>query len=288
MGWTKGLGADLTLRIEDMVEPTVIFEIEPPVFEAGWPLPHFPAPLAQENFVAHDRKVHLLVPVPAQLSTNYSPADHRTLSILSYFHAVFPPSNPSKLHQVCANSWNTALPLCAHPPYEVDWTVAFEKIVLAGAGMEDVIPSEIRRVLNGAIVGLVSCDPSAIDIDMSPVRTQPDPLIPYVQGSSPPSPSTSVCHGLALIRAVSSTSTHMHIITPLSPHVFARSRVLVKGELELPVYGMLDYGVDGGDGKCRVAGIELDRVPYLQWGKSEGVGTERRKVRRNLMRKGQM
>jgi len=150
--------------------------------------------------------------------------------------------------------------------------------------MEDVVPTEIGRVLNGAVVGLVSCEPGAIDVDMD--SSPSDQTIPFIQGASPVSPSISTCHGLALVRAVSPNSTHMHILTPLPPYLLAKCRVMIKGELELPVWGMLDFRSDGGEGS--IAGIEKTKVPYLQWGKGEGIGGDRRRVRRNLMRKGQM
>lgn len=77
----------------------------------------------------------------------------------------------------------------------------------------------------------------------------------------------------------------MHLITPLPPHLLQSGRVFVKGELELPIWGMLDFrSIDNGD----VAGVERSRVPYLKWGKSEAAGGERRRIRRNLMRKGQV
>ena len=60
--------------------------------------------------------------------------------------------------------------------------------------------------------------------------------------------------------------------------------MLIKSELELPVWGMLDFREDEGG----VAGVKKGQVPYLQWGKGEGLGSERRRVRRNLMRKAQM
>ena len=78
----------------------------------------------------------------------------------------------------------------------------------------------------------------------------------------------------------------MHVLTPLPPHLLAKCRIVVKGEMELPIWGMLDFRVDGESGS--VAGVEKSKVPYLQWGKGEGIGGERRRVRRNLMRKGQM
>jgi polynucleotide 5'-hydroxyl-kinase GRC3/NOL9 len=276
MGWSKGLGADLTRKIEEMVEPTDIFEIEAPVFEMGWSAPH------PSTAYPRDTRTHKLDPTPPSvLSTNYSPADHRTLSILSYFHAAFPPTTEDgELLQVSATSWNTSLPLCAKPPFEVDWTMAFDAVVLTGAGSEDVVSSEIKRVLNGAVVGLVACEPGTMDLD----TTRPTSSIPYTQGSPIPIPSSSTCHGLALIRSISRTSPHMHILTPLPPHHLSKCRFIVKGELELPIWGMIDPR--GNDDN--VTGVEKGNIPYLQWGKGEGLGGEKRRVRRNLMRKGQM
>jgi polynucleotide 5'-hydroxyl-kinase GRC3/NOL9 len=246
MGWNKGLGADLTRQIQDMVEPTYVFEVEAPAFESGWP----PAALLPRNdtFVQpNNMKLNVLEPIAAPiLANNYSPADHRNLSILSYFHAIFPSFQPkTELQQISASSWDTALPLCARPPYEVDWTQALDKVFLTGSGMEDVVPPEIERVLNGAIVGLVSCEADAIDVDPNPSNQ----TIPFTQGASAISPSISTCRGLALVRSVSSNSAHLHVLTPLPSYLLAKCRVLVKGELELPVWGMLDFRSDGGLGE---------------------------------------
>jgi polynucleotide 5'-hydroxyl-kinase GRC3/NOL9 len=299
MGWNKGLGADLTHKIEDLVQPTAIYEIEAPAsFEQEWATAAPPPPYLSQT---HPANLHTLQPIPPSvLSTNYSPADHRALSILSYFYAVFPDTTSTtsgdlSLSELTAMSWNTSLSLCARPPYEVEPARTFERIVLTGAGMEDVVPEEIGRVLNGAIVGLVSCQPGTLDNDISMSDSPSSQTMPYTQGSFPPSPSTSMCHGLALIRSVSSvspssgppssqTAIQMHIITTLPPSLLSRSTVLIKGELELPIWGMLDLS----DGSGSVGGVEKTKVPYLQWGKGEGIGGERRRIRRNLMRRGQM
>ncbi|KAJ7504377.1 hypothetical protein B0H11DRAFT_2350036 [Mycena galericulata] len=288
MGWTKGLGADLTHKIEGLVQPTDIFDVEAPFFEHSSSFEHPP------GFVnpPQSAKMHTLKPiVPSVLSTNYSASDHRSINLLSYFHAIFPRMAPRQLQQLTAVTWNTTLPLCAYPPYEVDWRLAFDKITLCGAGTEDVVPSEIDRVLNGALVGLVSYEPGSLEGDIgmsSPILNADGETIlpiPYTQGSAVPSPPTSMCHGVALIRAISPSSSHMHILTPLPPHLLSKCRVLVKGEMELPLWGMLDFRSDK-DGE--IAGVEKNKVPYLQWGKGEGLGGEKRRVRRNLMRKGQM
>jgi polynucleotide 5'-hydroxyl-kinase GRC3/NOL9 len=59
--------------------------------------------------------------------------------------------------------------------------------------------------------------------------------------------------------------------------------VLVKGELELLIWGMLDFGGAAGG----VAGVEKGKVPYLQWGKGR-VLAEAQTSEAELMRKGQM
>ncbi|KAG7441622.1 uncharacterized protein BT62DRAFT_907889 [Guyanagaster necrorhizus] len=256
MGWTKGLGADLLQKIHDMVEPTQIFEFEAPIIDNAWPA----------RAPAH----HLLKPIP---SLNlYSAVDTRSLSIMSYFHAVFPSAiGPGAFRQITATRWNTSLPLCARRPYEVDISVAVDRVILTGAGMEDVRPSEIQCVLNGALVGLVSCEPDT-----------PLDGIPYIQGALPPSPEVSSCYGLALIRSLSPKV--LHVLTPTPPASLHKTRVLVKGEMELPIWGLLDFRTDNDE----VAGVEKGKVPFLQWGKREGLGAEKRRVRRNLMRRGQM
>lgn len=283
MGWTKGLGANLNAKIEEFADPTHVFEVVGPE-EKSWPaydiLQSAPTKALQHTLEAIS---------PNLANAHFNAVDQRNFNILSYFYAIFPsitsmsfPYPSAPLRQMTATKWETSHPLCARYPYEVDWSRAFDQVILIGAGYEDVIPSEISNVLNGAIVGLVECEPGTED----PVYLDPSGAreLPYVQARHTPAPSTSTCHGLALIRAISPSSSHMHILTPVSPTILARCRMIVKGELELPIWGMLDF-TDPNEG---VAGVDKGRVPYLQWGKSEGLGGERRRVRRNLMRKAQM
>ncbi|KIJ60990.1 hypothetical protein HYDPIDRAFT_97607 [Hydnomerulius pinastri MD-312] len=298
MGWTKGLGADLNLRIEEFVEPSHIFEIEGPE-ERGWPAPlqsqHTPQNPTLVPFTQAKARTHVKLEAISSESTNtyHTAIDHRNLNVLSYFHAIFPElsessSSSSQLKQITASGWDTSLPLCARYPYEVDCSQAFDQVFLTGPGYEDVVPSELTRVLNGAIVGLVSCDSRISDISTQTPTPWPNGCpFPYTPSQPPPDPASSTCHGLALVRGIplSSVPPHMHILTPLSPQLLSDARILVKGELELPIWGMLDFreSEEGG-----VTGVERGHVPYLQWGKGEGVGSEKRRVRRNLMRKGQM
>jgi len=310
MGWVKGLGADMNRKIENSLHPTDIFEIRGASHEMGgdpdvlasttwvhdfsWSSNTDTADNSLDDYIA---RIHILEPASRGFMTaGPTAADHRNISILSYFHALFPRDViPGPLEQITAHQWDVSRPLCAVPPFEVDCSTAFDKIVLTGAGSEDVVADEVSRVLNGAVVGLVVCDHDL---------RSPGP--PYIRGCEPPSPLSSKCFGLAVVRAVSSlhgvntssslssssTSTYLHLLTPIPyPHL-SQSRVLVKGELELPIWVMLDFrtffknGQEIGD----VVGVEPESVPYLQWGKaSQGVlGAEKRKIRRNLLRRGQL
>ena len=300
MGWTRGLGSDLSLRVEETVEPSQIFELEaPPVDDAfaAYPLSDITHSHASHGLDAPGRVRLVAAIAPSAAASFFSAADHRTLSVLSYFHATFPQaasstppdapaaSPPEPTVSRIAQTWDVSLPLCAQLPYEIDCKAAFDRIVLMGTGMEDVVPSEIARALNGAIVGLLNCEPGAMD-DLPDHPDSPSPDLPYSQGGSPPSPFSSNCCGLALVRSISHSEAglRMHLLTPVPPERLLGVRVLVKGELELPVWGMLDYRSPQGD----IAGVERGKVPFLRWGKSEGAGGERRRVRRNLMRRGQM
>lgn len=270
MGWTKGLGADLNHKIEDLVEPTAVFELGLPSVETS----PWKTPTSSGEWNNTEKQTYSLPVIPpSALTSRYTPADHRAITTLSYFYAT----TLGFVGDRATPRWDTTLPLCAQPPYEVDVKLAFDQIFLITSGMEDVVASEFECVLNGAIVAFLECQDH-----LSPGDTSEGQL-PYIQGSLPPSPYTSNCVGLGFIRALS--TTQMHVITPIPPHRLAGCRAVVKGEVELPIWGMLDFRSEGGD---TVAGVERSKVPYLRWGKGEGLGAERRRVRRNLMRRGQV
>jgi polynucleotide 5'-hydroxyl-kinase GRC3/NOL9 len=252
MGWTKGLGADLAQRIEELVQPTNIF-----LFDTSPP----------DGAEPDGARVHTLEPITP--SRRFTPSDYRALSLLSYFHAVFPnPMYSAPLRQTTASLWSTHLPLCARRPYELTSRLALDRILLTGAGSEDVVRTELVRVLAGALVALVSGPPPEGNEEL------------YTPGSPPPDPTTSSCLGLALVRGVSSDGTKLQLLTPVPPETLKNARILVMGELGLPVWGWLDFrSVDGG--------ASAD-VPFLRWGRSTGAGSERRRVRRNIMRRAQL
>lgn len=272
MGWTKGLGVDLNKKIEDMVAPTDVFEFENPNQNPN--LGSFPPTPIPER-----RRRHL-PPARDFINTSHTPAELRALALLSYFHTVRLPIQGD--HQTTP-VWETETPLCAKIPYDVCVSVAIDKIILATPGMEDVVAAEVQNVLNGAVVALVESDNEMVTTSDQPSEAGGllDSL--YKQGTPPPSPFSSNCLGLALIRSLS--ATRMQLITPVPPTLLGRCRILVKGEIEIPVWGMLDFRAENDD---NVAGVEKSKVPYLRWGKTEGLGGGKRRIRRNLMRKSQL
>jgi len=225
------------------------------------------------------RRRRHLPPIQTFTKTSHTPAELRALSLLSYFHTVRLQTQGD--HQGTP-VWDTDAPLCAKVPYDVRTSVAFDEIILATPGMEDVTASEIQNVLNRAVVALVESHGEAVTTSEHPLEANRGLDSLYKQGTPPPSPFSSNCFGLALIRSLS--ATQMQLITPVPPAVLGRCRVLIKGEIEIPVWGMLDFRAENDD---NVAGVEKSKVPYLRWGKTEGLGGGKRRIRRNLMRKSQ-
>jgi polynucleotide 5'-hydroxyl-kinase GRC3/NOL9 len=275
MGWSKGLGVDLTQKIAQLVAPSTVFALEPTrVSDTPYASYEPPVP-AHEDPGPPPRILDAIAPplhAPRQTAS-----DHRALALLSYFYAVFPPdARPGTVVQ----SWDTRRPLCAVPPYALDLPRAMRSVVIAGAGAEDVVPVEAARVLNGALVAFVRDD----DDDATIYAAEEDWGLPYVQGAPPPDPSSSSCVGLALVRALSPAARELQLLTPCPT---PGARTIVKGELEIPIWGMLDHTALALD---EVPGADAGVAPFLQWGRAqnEGVlGGEKRRVRRNLMRKGQ-
>jgi polynucleotide 5'-hydroxyl-kinase GRC3/NOL9 len=278
MGWTKGLGADINTQVRTLVGPSTVFSFDP--LMAPHAYTEAPGILAMPAAVDEPVPTHSLTPAQAPaLMLRYTAADFRTLNILSYLHATFA---PGATIGAFADAW-TACPLPARLPYAVKWATAFDALRLHAPGAEDVVATEIGRVVNGAIVALVECEPSALEPVSSTDTPPPSDCAPewrYVRGAPPPPPSASRCLGLGLVRAVAPSKQGepvlAHVVTPLPPTLLGRTRTAVKGVIALPIWGMLD-----GSGTER-------ETPYLRWGPESGIGGERRRVRRNLMRKGQM
>ncbi len=97
MGWSKGLGADLNQNIESLVDANHVYDVQAPVREE-YPMsvPAIPMGNTYGAYSHHAMEestaaIHILEPITSfSTAAGYTAADHRTLSILSYFHAKFP------------------------------------------------------------------------------------------------------------------------------------------------------------------------------------------------------
>ncbi|KAE9411212.1 hypothetical protein BT96DRAFT_982985 [Gymnopus androsaceus JB14] len=314
MGWAKGLGADLSRKVEETLLDCLSSSLASLAFGFGSKIErsemhvydfeyeyelangHGSIPRSQQQFddpqihgphrahlysfhghgavstpsFSSSQKIHLhrMEPAPihgtsgtttlttATALSNFSAADHRALNILSYFHAIFPSpvsasSDSFRAYNFRApihtTQWDTSLPLLARPPYQVDVAAAVDKVILLpGAGAEEVVESEIERVLGGAVVGLVSFEPGTLNLDQessSSKKLKTKTKIPYSPSLSSsslpsyPSPTNSSAFGIALIRSVAPGGSHLHVLTPLPPALCTSTRMIVKGEMELPVWG---------------------------------------------------
>lgn len=266
-GWVKGFGAELARKIEETVEPTHIFDFNG---VDRSPLkcrrdPSFSAEVLPLQYT-------LLPITPSPRLSKYTAADHRSMSLLSYFHATF--------HSSASDvSWPSPVPLFTMVPWEVSWKVAIDGIVLTGAGAEDVLLEDLPSALNCSVVGLIALDDNRPK-SLGDHKTR----LPFVQGSLPPSPTESRCLGLGIVRALSETRNIFHIISPIPVTSLSLCRVLVKGELTLPLWGMIDGRHEGDD----AASIDFRKAPYLQWGPTTAVGAIKRRIRKNIIRRGQV
>ncbi|OCF46001.1 hypothetical protein I317_00089 [Kwoniella heveanensis CBS 569] len=300
-GWVKGLGEELLRSIEGMAEPTHVYSFESVEEESyhgpGWTtsptwqsaqLPiddSYPYP-AEGSSNAAPIKRFKLEPAPVSpLQARYTAADLRVLSTISYFHATLSPFGPR---------WDFTAPLLAQPPWEVEYGNGkpIERVYLIGEGSEGIVESDLPLALNGNIVALLEYTEQPVE------EVDQDQQGLYVQGRLPPSHEIVSCLGLALIRAVvpsASTSSSksgglegkIQLLTPLPAAVLGRCKAVVKnGAIELPNPGMMDWRSPLT--KEGMMGIEKgwDQVPFFDVSGVEVVGGERRRFRKNIMRKG--
>ena len=269
-GWVKGLGADLLGAIEQAAQPTHVFaftdadvgDVDDGLPDApGWT--RSPPPLSAVPVLCDTvspAQTTIVEPAPTgPLQSRYTSADFRALSMISYFHSDL------------AGEWDSP-PLLSRTPLQTTLSESgpIDRIYLIGEGADAVLPEHLPLALNGSIVALLERHTAVNDEGL------------YLTGRPPPSLDDTNFLGLALVRAVRADGDRIDIqlLTPLKPEVLARARVLVRdGAMEMPVSAIMDWR-DVRDGS------NAGETPFLEYGVMEGVGVERRRFRRNLMRKG--
>ncbi|KAG9124317.1 Polynucleotide 5'-hydroxyl-kinase grc3 [Ceratobasidium sp. 392] len=267
-GWVKGMGADLLHSIEAIFEPSHIVDFRTSSaysnqnilsgFEKTFGAPSDSAGIANISISAISSSLH---------PPRFSAAELRSLALVSYFHGRFSRRISPDRSDTFIESWDTTLPLRAVAPTTVDPSLALESISIVAPGGDDVVPSELSKALVCGVIGLVASESPATRVGAV-----------YIQGALPPSPQISRCVGLGFVRDASNTK--IQLLTPTPVRELGICRNFVLGELSMPIWAFLgleqdDYGEN--------------ELPYLQWGRSvaESAGGERRRIRRNVMRRSQ-
>ncbi|OCF57102.1 hypothetical protein L486_05961 [Kwoniella mangroviensis CBS 10435] len=292
-GWVKGLGEELLQSIEGMSEPTHIYSFSSPYEEEqqytstnGWTnSPVYPTSLLPDPY--SDEKVQIkqiiLESAPiTPLQARFSAADLRVLSILSYFYSSISPEGIKK--------WDFAKPLTYLNPWEVEYGTdtknkAINRIYMIGEGSEGVLSEDLNIALNGSIVALIEF------INTVSMIEDGDEDQVYLQGRSLPELDSMNFLGLGLIRYIQPSSLTLldgkiHLLTPLSAEVLGRCKGLIKnGAIELPTPGMLGWSKSNSNSSTQGEGEE-GQIPFFDKSGIEVVGGERRRWRKNIMRKG--
>lgn len=339
-GWTKGLGADLLSQIEFITKPSHIFSLDTELSSLGEQEVPIVKPVRAEPYRDEMGQLRDLGPLIFNLEGFGSPgksngqdlsasassekinaSDNRSLSLMSYFHSSCLPNYRS----TAPPSWDFSLPLLAQRPYIIDVDQGLKgglHVLDFGSKVENRLK---LAALDGSVVGIVLCQDEPQDEEMElQIEEQTESTKKWRTSLSKPLPSLyfSTCLGLGIVRSIDLSNNQIHLLTPISLDSLPTSRspriALIKGALDLPIWGSLDFkGVKASTNgslskktyqKEGFAGVEVERVPYLEWplepqgfgngggddgeGTSEGnglhvVGNKKRKIRRNLMRRGQ-
>ncbi|MBW0498553.1 hypothetical protein O181_038268 [Austropuccinia psidii MF-1] len=101
MGWKQGIGRELLYQLIQSIQPTKIFS--------------FSEDESSNPIHSNDLEISKMQPIsPTPLSSGLTPADHCTLSLLSYLY-----SNPRPSSGQFGNLWEFNQPLWCRRPFEV-------------------------------------------------------------------------------------------------------------------------------------------------------------------------
>ncbi|GAO46592.1 hypothetical protein G7K_0819-t1 [Saitoella complicata NRRL Y-17804] len=261
-GWTKGTGLELLESVIGLSNAThVIFLGDRFESEITRIVPSNVGLFTVET-------AHELVSQNSKMSA----ADNRTLGMISYFHSLG------------GSKWDFSTSLVGWAPWVVDYTgpeAGVDALTVLG---DEIMPDEVGLAVNGTVVGVVLLDAAeGQGLTQAVVRAQDGlPVLPT--GGAPLDPQTSQCVGLAIIRGIDTAKQQLQLLTPIEPSILEdavtnnQKVLLVRGQLELPVWLMLDGDKDG------VAGQKWGEVPYLSVEENSSFGKAWR-PRRNVMRR---
>ncbi|RUS17575.1 hypothetical protein BC937DRAFT_89790 [Endogone sp. FLAS-F59071] len=296
-GWIKGLGYDLLLHLLSCALPTHVFAFYstttpsrnlPPSFISS--LSPLVVPTSSLTCPPTSPALYYLVSPaesdPVAPSQKYHPSDHRTLTLLSYLH-----HDSERFGRDGVPWWDFDMRLVERVPWCLDWIRGVKGVWVL---FEEVRWSQLLYTLNGSVVALIGdledesverLDGEGMDVDdamQGRAQLIPPPYFP-TPAYPPPPPKHTTCHGLAVVRSIDPSRQVFHLLTPLPYDKLRRVNALVKGSIDLPIWAILDNR-GGGAGVC---GVPWKRVPYVSFEAGGGVGSQARRARKNVMRRGQ-
>ncbi|KAG2185602.1 hypothetical protein INT44_002395 [Umbelopsis vinacea] len=281
-GWIKGLGYDLLMDLIHTAAPNFILAFQstltpsrnlPPSFITSVVPPSSEATVLPKILYLTSLMDDLEADVTAQ---KYHPSDHRMLNLVSYMHM----NHMGKRAEGNA-WWDFKTRLVERVPWCLDWTVGLQGIWVF---FEEIKYSQLLFALNGSVVGLISETSDEKNTKPTPSGFIAPPFRAPASCANP-SPKITDCYGLGLIRTVDVSKSRFMILTPLPFDTLTKVNGIVKGDLELPIWGMLDSRNGAGAG---ITGVPWRKVPYVSFDANEGIGSSALRIRRNVMRKSQM
>ncbi|KAK4052580.1 Polynucleotide 5'-hydroxyl-kinase grc3 [Microbotryomycetes sp. JL221] len=269
-GWNKGLGADLVARLRNQLGQVHVVSFSPtsrdPDFDEGDDTARM-TPTAFKLFAVDSIQV-------SPHEARWSASDLRVLSIVSYFH-----TNSSSSR---TRSWDFACPLLARIPLLLPFAGQSSAISRICVPHTVVAPSQALSILNGSLIALAAEDEESLLSSRHGGSALQQPALEC---------SSLACTtldrvSLALVRAVDRDSNALHVYCPqLERSTQSRGKLAIfTSLLEAPLPLWLNMSLVESNSSQRLCDIEWANVPYLSVDDQEGAG--RRRVRRNLMRRG--
>jgi hypothetical protein len=87
------------------------------------------------------------------------------------------------------------------------------------------------------------------------------------------------------VRAIDPNRHALLLLTPLPLNTLTKVSSIIKGEIQLPLWTMLDHRLEKNT--HGVANVPWKKLPYISQERNEGAGANALRVRRNLLRRSQ-
>jgi len=304
-GWVKGTGRELLQEIVEITKVTDMLALGSPGESSN----------LLDEILPPDESIRRYIvdanPTSPTTGPKFTPADLRTLQTICYFH-LSPPGSPTycdfSKHITAQSPWiasyypaNIAAVaavsiLDADIPQSL-LTTAFTASIVS----VELVPRNVLSHIMSTISPETDTSPTGDSMDLAssknggPGTQTTHDLIPYLPSSIPLPVTQTQTAGLAIIRDVDIKNREIQLLTPISAETMESwekddlAVVLVRGRLEMPVWLLWNGEVEQRWDK-QGASFQT-QVPYLSFTGTIGdaaKGAKEWRVRRNLMRRGQM